>query len=197
MARGAAVPTSLWWRSGLATLMLPGVVVGLIPYWLLHDPLAGQVDLGYAPWWGTFFVATGLVVYVLTTWAFGQIGRGTPAPWDPPHVLVRSGLHAWVRNPMYIGVLLAIVGEALLAQSKGLLVYAGVVALLFRLRVVGYEEPRLRKMFGRAFDQYVADVPRWLPAPPRHVRWPWRRPPMGLPDVPEVETYEEDEDGSS
>jgi protein-S-isoprenylcysteine O-methyltransferase Ste14 len=156
----------LWVRSLVATVILPGSVAGLIPYWLLSDAFSDRVELGVIRWLGLLPFVAGLVVYAMTTWAFGAIGRGTPAPWDPPRTLVRTRLHAWVRNPMYIGVLLVIVGEAIVWQAPALLYYAALVAVLFHIRVITYEEPVLRRAFGPAFEAYCAQVSRWRPRRP-------------------------------
>jgi protein-S-isoprenylcysteine O-methyltransferase Ste14 len=66
---------------------------------------------------------------------------------------------------MYVGVLLAILGQALWFGSVATLRYALAVALLFHLFVVFYEEPTLRRKFGKSYTQYSLEVPRWLPKP--------------------------------
>jgi len=52
-----------------------------------------------------------------------MIGRGTPAPIDEPDKLIVQGLYSYVRNPMYIGVLLVIVGWAIYFRSLGVASY--------------------------------------------------------------------------
>lgn len=100
---------------------------------------------------------------------FAIEGLGTPAPVFPTRTLVVSGLYRFVRNPMYCGVLAAIVGQALLLGSTSLLLYAAAVWLGFHLFVLLYEEPALRASYGAAYDLFVAAVPRWVP----RLR-PWR-----------------------
>jgi protein-S-isoprenylcysteine O-methyltransferase Ste14 len=68
-----------------------------------------------------------------------------------------------VRNPMYVGLVLALLGESAIFRSPALLLYAGVVWLCCHLFVVLYEEPALRRRFGAAYDDYRGQVPRWLP----------------------------------
>jgi protein-S-isoprenylcysteine O-methyltransferase Ste14 len=95
------------------------------------------------------------------------IGRGVPGPVAPTHPLVVSGLYRYCRNPMYVCVVAAILGQALILGSRALLVYAGVVWLLFHLFVLVYEEPTLARQF-RNYREYKVHVPRWLPR-----RRPW------------------------
>ena len=63
---------------------------------------------------------------------------------------------------MYVGVVGAVAGEALLFHSVSLAVYAAVLLAGFHLRVVFYEERVLRKTFGGLYDDYCRRVPRWL-----------------------------------
>jgi protein-S-isoprenylcysteine O-methyltransferase Ste14 len=82
-----------------------------------------------------------------------------------------TGLYRRVRNPMYVAVVAMILGQALLFASLGLLVYGALTWLCTHVFVVGYEEPTLREQFGREYEIYRANVPRWLP----RIR-PWRAP---------------------
>jgi protein-S-isoprenylcysteine O-methyltransferase Ste14 len=94
---------------------------------------------------------------------FVAIGRGTPAPFDPPRRLVIRGPYRFVRNPMYIGAGLALAGAALYSASFSLLAYAAVFLLATHLLVVGYEEPALRQNFGEEYEAYCSRVRRWWP----------------------------------
>jgi protein-S-isoprenylcysteine O-methyltransferase Ste14 len=100
-----------------------------------------------------------------TAGLFAVQGRGTPLPLDPPRTLVVAGPYRYVRNPMYVGALLALLGYAAWFQSAWLLGYAGAVALAFHAFVVLYEEPHLGRVFGEAYRRYCEAVPRW------GVRW--------------------------
>jgi protein-S-isoprenylcysteine O-methyltransferase Ste14 len=153
----------LWLRSVIATVILPGTAAVLVPWWIVSDPPRLPIAIGETRVLGILPLAAGVLIYLATTYQFAAYGRGTPAPWDAPRRLVRSGLHAWVRNPMYIGVLLVIVGEAIIWQSGDLLVYAALLWTAFHVRVLLFEEPTLRRTFGSDFDAYVATVPRWFP----------------------------------
>ena len=152
-------------RSLLFTLVLPGAIAGWVPLAILGDAtLAGA---GPARWLGALPLALGLAVYVWCVADFATQGHGTPAPIDPPQELVSRGLYRWTRNPMYVGVLAVIAGEAWLGASARLALYGLAVFTGFHLFVLGYEEPTLRRRFGAAYERYCARVPRWLPRRPR------------------------------
>ena len=94
---------------------------------------------------------------------FVRIGKGTPAPFDPPRRLVTIGPYGVVRNPMYIGAGLAMAGAALFYQSSALLSYVGLFLLITHLFVAGHEEPTLRETFGHDYKTYCDRVGRWWP----------------------------------
>lgn len=93
---------------------------------------------------------------------FYVVGKGTLGPWDPPRNLVVTGLYRYSRNPMYIAVLLILIGWAMLYRMQNLWVYAAVVAVMFHVRVVFFEERYLAKTHGEAFTRYKAKVHRWV-----------------------------------
>ncbi|HEY8185049.1 MAG TPA: isoprenylcysteine carboxylmethyltransferase family protein [Pyrinomonadaceae bacterium] len=146
------------------TFLVPGSVTVLIPYWLLSSPSAPPpMQLGVFRYLGVLPILIGAAFYFWCAWDFTFTGRGTPAPIDPPKELVARGLYRYVRNPMYVGVLSILFGEALLFASQRLFVYAGIVFVCFFLFVVLYEEPTLRQRFGESYRQYCRNVPRWIP----------------------------------
>lgn len=92
---------------------------------------------------------------------FVVIGRGTPAPFDPPRNLVVAGPYRFVRNPMYLGAGLALAGAALFYESWALLGYCVAFGFVMYLVVVVYEEPALRATFGAPYVRYCERVQRW------------------------------------
>jgi protein-S-isoprenylcysteine O-methyltransferase Ste14 len=149
----------------LFSVLVPGTVAGLVPWWILHSagpwqpPKPGLRALG-----GIALGLAGLGVYLRCVTDFGAAG-GTPAPIDPPKQLVVRGLYRYSRNPMYVGVLSVIAGQALLFDSLRLALYAALVFGLFHAFVVLYEEPHLRRAFGRSYERFCERVPRWLGRP--------------------------------
>src|SRR2546430_14066994 len=97
-----------------------------------------------------------LALWCLLTFAF--IGKGTPAPFDPPRRLVIRGPYRFVRNPMYIGAGLALAGAALFYGSWPLVGYTVLLWLITHLFVRLYEEPTLRRTFGGEYDAYCRRV---------------------------------------
>ncbi|HSB19615.1 MAG TPA: isoprenylcysteine carboxylmethyltransferase family protein [Anaeromyxobacteraceae bacterium] len=148
----------------LFTACVPGTVAGLVP-WLLRGRAAPPAPSG--PFWlGAALLATGAAVYLHTAfWGFALRGRGSPAPVAPTARLVVEGLHRRVRNPMYLGVLLMVAGQASIFWSSALLAYALALAVLFHLFVLLYEEPTLHRQFGGDYEEYLRRVPRWIPRP--------------------------------
>jgi len=142
---------ALWipWR--LTGWHLQPLPPALVPWRLLGAVIALVGLLGLAACFARFVVQ----------------GWGTPAPVMPPQRLVVTGLYRYVRNPMYVAILWMLAGQALLMGNRALVGYAILVALMFHLWVLAYEEPTLREKFGADYAAYCASVRRW---------WPRRRP---------------------
>jgi protein-S-isoprenylcysteine O-methyltransferase Ste14 len=159
----------LWLRALLFALLAPGTVAGLVPY--LLGRLGGpRLEVAAMPVVGAALVAAGAAGLAWCFALFVRVGRGTPAPYDPPVHLVTAGPYRWSRNPMYVAVLLVTVGIAGLTGSVLVAGYAVLLTAIFHLRVRLYEEPRLRHQFGRDYDDYQAAVPRWLGLRPSRSR---------------------------
>ncbi len=150
-------------KTAIFTVLAPGTVTALVPWLILRYAPAGRVDLGLARWAGAGIIAIGAAIYFLCAFDFAFFGRGTPAPIDAPKELVARHLYRFVRNPMYVGVLAAALGVSILFQSAIVLAWTALVAVVFHLFVVLYEEPHLRRTFGEPYVRYCQEVPRWLP----------------------------------
>ncbi len=151
-------------------IVAPCVVAGYVPWLLCHWQMSPPW-LAFPPfrWLGVLLVLTGVPVLLDSFARFALLGIGTPAPVAPTEHLVVSGLYRYVRNPMYVAVLLVIVGQGLLFGNARVLEYAALVWIAFFVFVVVYEEPTLRKSFGPEYTEFCANVPRWIP----RLR-PWR-----------------------
>jgi protein-S-isoprenylcysteine O-methyltransferase Ste14 len=149
-------------------VVAPGVVVGLIPWWLTggwdaKDTWAPLIVLG------AVLLAAGLVVLVQAFVRFVVEGVGTPAPVAPTEHLVVGGLYRHVRNPMYLALGAIVAGQALILGRPALLLYAAAVLAVTATFVRLYEEPTLRCQFGAEYEAYCRAVPGWWP----RLR-PWR-----------------------
>ena len=114
-------------------------------------------------------MAAGVSVLLDSFARFALQGLGTPAPIFPTRHLVVSGLFRHVRNPMYVAVVALILGQGLFFGNIRVLEYGVAIWVGFFLFVLLYEEPTLRKSFGPEYEEFCANVPRWIP----HLR-PWR-----------------------
>jgi protein-S-isoprenylcysteine O-methyltransferase Ste14 len=113
---------------------------------------------------GALQAGCGVILYFRTIGGLTVPGKGTPAIWDPPRVLVNQGHYGTVRNPMYAAVVLIAGGEALVLNHILVAVWAVALWGGFHLFVTLYEEPTLRRTFGASYEKYCKTVPRWLPA---------------------------------
>jgi protein-S-isoprenylcysteine O-methyltransferase Ste14 len=150
-------------RSVFFTLLLPGNATLLIPYLLLSNTEPTPDRLGTFGYVGLLPILIGVLILLRPIWDFAMTGRGRLAPVDPPKTLVVRGLYRYVRNPMYVGVLLIVLGEAILLESTQLAIYGIILWLIFHTFVVFYEEPTLRRKFGAEYETYLRSVGRWIP----------------------------------
>ena len=150
--------------SAVFFVLAPGMVVGLIPWLLTRWQVREQL-----PYWmfmralGAVLLVAGLIALVGAFVRFVVEGFGTPAPVAAPDRLVVGGVYRYVRNPMYVAVLVAIVGQALLLGRLVLLLYAAGAWLVVAAFVRFYEEPTLTSRFGADYEAYRRAVPAWWP----------------------------------
>ncbi|HJQ20232.1 MAG TPA: methyltransferase [Gemmatimonadaceae bacterium] len=166
-------------RHAIAILLLPFIVVVVVPGWLM-EARGGWVtqlpaELTAAPpaaiaahAAGGLLLLLGAALFAWCLALFAGVGRGTLAPWDPPPHFVAIGPYRYVRNPMILGVLGVLVGEALIHRSPRLAAWALAFWLLNEVYFILLEEPMLEQRFGESYRAYRASVPRWVPRrPPR------------------------------
>jgi protein-S-isoprenylcysteine O-methyltransferase Ste14 len=153
--RYAALLKTLWF-----SIIIPGTVTIYFPLLFLAPSTPAT--------WSVFqlvallVIAAGFGIYLRCAWDFAVTGLGTPAPIDPPRKLVIHGLYLHSRNPMYVGILSILLGEAIFFESVRQLLYAGVIVAMFQSFILFYEEPHLRQTFGEAYIRYCKAVPRWV-----------------------------------
>lgn len=144
----------------------PGTVAVLVPYWItgwrMREPFPDPVMIPLRAL-GAALVLGGLAVLVNAFVRFVVEGLGTPIPVAPPDRLVVGGLYRHVRNPMYVAIFAAVIGQAMIFGDSRLLVYVAVLAIPVSAFVHWYEEPHLRRKFGADYDDYRSHVPGWWP----------------------------------
>jgi protein-S-isoprenylcysteine O-methyltransferase Ste14 len=145
-------------------VLAPGVVAGLVPWlitgWRIRQPAPDWAPVRVA---GVVLLVAAVAMLVRQFARFVTEGSGTPAPVAPPAQLVIGGLYRYVRNPMYVAVEAAIVGQALALGQLSLLLYGAVAWIVFAAWVRWYEEPALARRFGPRYEAYRRAVPAWLP----------------------------------
>jgi protein-S-isoprenylcysteine O-methyltransferase Ste14 len=144
-----------------AALFISLVLVFLPAQVLRWAGVARPADIGAPQVVGIIFVVLGGALAIWCVLAFATLGRGTPAPFDPPRLLVVRGPYRFVRNPMYIGAAVALVGASLFYESVALAGFTLLFLLTVHMFVIFYEEPVLRRKFGADYDDYSARVRRW------------------------------------
>lgn len=156
--------TSLLLRNLFFTILQPGMVAGFIPYWIVRHQLIEIIErpLGVSQFIAIVLFLIGFFVTILCILRFAFEGKGTLSPADETKQLVVGGLYRYSRNPMYVGVMLMLTGEALFTGSQNLWIYAGIIFTCFYVFILIHEEPRLQKDFGDQYIEYRKKVRRWL-----------------------------------
>jgi protein-S-isoprenylcysteine O-methyltransferase Ste14 len=145
-------------------VFVPCVLAGVVPWWIsgweFQLPFPGVELTRFV---GAALILAGVAGLVDSFVRFALQGLGTPAPIAPPQHLVVTGLYRYVRNPMYVAVVAVILGQAILFGDWRLMTYGGLMWLAFHAFVLTYEEPVLAQKFGAQYEDFRANVPRWIP----------------------------------
>ncbi len=147
-----------------ATLFIGLLLIYLPARILAWSGIVRPAAMGWPQIAGLAIGTAGAVVALSCVCVFAFVGKGTPAPFDPPRRLVVRGPYRFVRNPMYIGAALAVAGAALFYQSIQLLAFVAGFLLVTHFFVVLYEEPTLHRLFGSDYQAYCQRVHRWRPS---------------------------------
>lgn len=140
-------------------LLVASIVVVWSPYAILSAHRAwafGQLRVSALA--GLFVIILGSIAYVRSAWDFAFGGRSFA-----PKIVVAAGVYQFMRNPMYFGLVLILLGESLLFESWILLAYCAVIWVALHLLVTLYEEPALAKKLGASYQEYCKQTPRWVP----------------------------------
>lgn len=146
-----------------ATLFMALVLIFVPGQILEWSGIVRPAALGPVEYAGIVVGTAGGLVALWCVLAFAVVGKGTPAPFDPPRKLVVRGPYRHVRNPMYIGAAIALGGAAMFYRSLPLFGYLCLFLVATHAFVVSYEEPTLERLFGEEYRAYRAAVHRWLP----------------------------------
>ena len=162
--RGASITMFVLVRAVTYAALFIGFVLVYLPgRFLSWSGIVAPATTGAPQVAGMIMVTIGTVIALWCVFTFVFIGKGTPAPFDPPKKLVVRGPYRFVRNPMYIGAGMTLAGAALYYESLSVFIYTCLFFLITHLFVVLYEEPTLRRTFGDEYEAYCDRVNRWWP----------------------------------
>lgn len=151
-------------RNLLFTILQPGIVAGVVPVLLAKTQFQNVISsvLRLPQYLGILLFIPGVAILFHCIFRFIVEGKGTISPVDPTKRLVIKGLYKFSRNPMYVGVMMILVGETIFCNSSALLFYSISILTAFNLFIHYKEEPRLKKDFGEEYETYRRKVRRWL-----------------------------------
>ena len=144
----------------LISFILPITTLIIVPFYIVEN---FNIRFTIITIIGFLLLVSGLFVLILTISTFIRIGRGTLAPWSPTRKLITGGIYGYVRNPMIIGVITALIGESFVLLSFNIIIWAVMFFFINTVYFILYEEPSLEKRFGKEYMEYKRDVPRWIP----------------------------------
>ena len=151
----------------LVWLIFPLTFIVAVPAWLRHlAHEAGPAQWGIGQWVGLWLMANGVGLIGWCVYLFNAVGQGSPLPWSPPPRFVIGGPYRFVRNPMALGALMLLAGQALIFQSRTGSIYAVAIGCAAWAFIRFVEEPQLRHRFGQNYADYCRCVPRWIPRLP-------------------------------
>jgi protein-S-isoprenylcysteine O-methyltransferase Ste14 len=145
----------------MALIFIPAATLWVSGHYGYQIQLLGPHQVLF--WFAIFAFIAGIILAVWTSGLFLTLGKGTPAPWEPPKNLVIRGPYVHVRNPMIIAVIIILLGESLLCQSWAIGVWMALFFIGNAIYFPLFEEKGLEKRFGDAYRRYKANVPRWIP----------------------------------
>jgi protein-S-isoprenylcysteine O-methyltransferase Ste14 len=137
-------------------------------WWIAQSVRVFDVQIGVIiPEWtktiGLILMVTGGSIALICVVTFILIGKGTPAPFDPPREFVAKGPYAYVRNPMYVGGIILLAGFGLYQHSPSIVILTILLFGIVHSLVILYEEPTLEQMFGKSYTEYKRHTNRWIP----------------------------------
>jgi len=134
--------------------------------WIVLRVRVYDKDIGLLPEWtiipGIILMVIGGILCLICILVFIIKGKGTPAVFDPPTEFIAIGPYKYIRNPMYIGGFILLIGFGLYFSSLSILILSVILFFLFHLFVIFVEEPQLTKRFGESYLRYKKTVKRWI-----------------------------------
>jgi len=88
--------------------------------------------------------------------------RTTTVPGKAASQLVSWGPYRFSRNPMYVGLIIAYLGEAGILRQVWPMILLPLTVAYVNWIVIPLEESKLREVFNEEYDRYRKRVRRWL-----------------------------------
>ena len=158
-----------WRQYGRGTYWIALPVWGLLGALLVierHWILAGRITRSAWTW------TLGVGLFLLAMWLererrrdFGLrllIGLPELKPGHPASAVIRSGTYRYLRHPRYVVCMITLLAFAALTGSAGYFLLAILSILLYQI-VAPIEERELRVRYGKAYEDYAREVPRFVP----------------------------------
>ena len=137
----------------LVAIMLMGVLHWIVPISKLID-----VPISY---FGAIFIAIGMIVVIVPARAF-ETHATTIRPFEESNALLTDGLYRLTRNPMYLGMVVVLIGIAILLGTAASFLPIPVFIVLIQKRFIVQEEAMLTEKFGDRYVAYCNSVRRWI-----------------------------------
>ncbi len=120
-----------------------------------------RLDEPWLPWCGAALVILGIGISAAGKNRFQRV-RTNVFTFEEPGEMVTDGLYGVSRNPMYLGLVLAGLGAALVSATLSGLILSALFATIVRFWYIAHEERAMRRKFGERYDDYCQQVGRWL-----------------------------------
>ncbi len=135
------------------------LVVSALLHWLM--PIVLLLSSSPLRWTGLFLLLVGIVCVVLPAKKFDDVGT-TIKPFQASTTLITDGLFGYTRNPMYLGMVLILLGVDVILGSLSPFVVVPLFMIVIDRRFIRSEELALRAVFGERYQSYRARVSKWL-----------------------------------
>lgn len=144
-------------------LLPPAYVLASIVLMAALHFIAPAARLIPSPWnfLGVILLAVGIVINIVADRAFKRAGT-TVKPFQESTSLITTGVYRFSRNPMYLGLVLVVLGIAVITGSLTPLAVVPILALLLDRNFIVPEERMLEERFEAAWLEYKKDVRRWM-----------------------------------
>jgi protein-S-isoprenylcysteine O-methyltransferase Ste14 len=135
--------------------------LAILAGWTEPWPILPAAGRGLIRWGGIAIILFGVGVALAAEWRF-VLAETATLPTRPTRVIVADGIYRYTRNPMYLGMSLAIAGVGLVSNSWWFLLALPFAIIAVTKLAIEREEYYLECKFGSEYLNYKAGVRRWF-----------------------------------